>query len=488
MQPNISNPTATDFMFLNGIDATTGNYVLPPMKAREIATIVKGERLDPAEVKDLRRRLQANLPVLGVMEGVDTKKLEETGWGVIFAKDANPDIQEALKPLLDHRKCQAKQYYREYTGSTAYRAQESKRDFLTRLKVPSSGRVDPAKMPYYLLIVGGPESIPYSFQYQLDIAYAVGRICFDTIEEYEHYAQSVVSAETSQKKQERTAVFFGTRNADDWSTFYSATQLVEPLAKYVAEDQPTWTVRTVVGEDARKEQLGRLLGGSETPSLLFTASHGMRYPNGHDKQHSRQGALLCQDWPGRKQWQQPIPEDFYFAGEHVSDNARLAGLIAIHFACYSAGTPQRNDFRQFDDLHKQAGKPPVTENAPSAFVARLPQRLLSHPNGGALAVVGHVDRSWGYSFSDDDRYGKPMQIARLSNFQSMLKMLAGGEPVGAALEPFNETYAEIGSDWDHAREEMENGKVYEDWQIVAMWTAKNDARNFIIVGDPAVRL
>jgi hypothetical protein len=383
-------------------------------------------------------------------------------------------IRSALEPLLGLRQSQAGEQYREYAGPDGYRLDESKSAFLARHGV-GPGPADPFKMPYYLLLAAGPESIPYEFEWQLSVEYAVGRIDFgDDLEAYANYARSVVAAETGKVQRRQRAVFFAVENPDDLSTYLSANGLVKPLAATLAREQADWEVEVVHGEEATKARLLQLLGGDDTPALLLTASHGLGFPQGDPRQLPRQGALLCQDWPGPRQWQEAIPDDFYLAAGDIGPDAQPQGLIAFHYASYSAGTPKLDRFAK-EALKAQA------EIAPHAFVARLPQRLLGHPNGGALAVVGPVDRAWGFSLTWE---GLGVQRAV---FESSLMRLMQGHPLGSAQESFSMRYAELATTLTRELMDRQFGGQPDYRTLAGMWTASND-RSLFIIGDPAVRL
>ena len=386
------NDTEEKFYF-NGINGDSGNYDLPPMTGSELYSLIIGEE-EPENINELRyRHQQDSSSDLGVREGIDLKVLggdNGAGWGVIFHRDADPAIKEAMSELLVLREEQAGERFRLYEGGAGFRPKDSKTKFLARHKA-GPGPADPEVVPYYLLIVGSPEEIPYRFQTQLDVDYAVGRIHFDTLDEYANYARSVVDSEKGGVKLPREMSFFGVANDDDRATQLSSQNLVLPVQKKLQGEYQDWRYSAFMGDDAIKKNLAALLGGEKTPALLFSASHGMSFPIERNRQLDHQGAILCQDWPGPREWEGAISQDHYFAGDDLSSDANLLGLVAFFFACYGAGTPHYDEFSKLSKRGRRA-------IAPNPFMAKLPEKMLGHPNGGALAVIGHVERAWGYSF------------------------------------------------------------------------------------------
>jgi hypothetical protein len=186
-------------------------------------------------------------------------------------------------------------------------------------------------------------------------------------------------------------------------------------------------------------------------------------------QRQIQGALLCQDWQGPGH-----PTDGCFlAGDHLPDAGGSSPRIVFLFACYGGGTPAQNDDAFRDDPRASR------RLAPRGFVARLPQRLLSR---GTLAVIAHVDVAWSWSFHYGAAGPQP------TTFEGTVDRLLLGARVGHATAHLNLRYAEMATLLGTLRSRREAGMPVDPRQLVDRWTATHDARNYVVLGDPAVRI
>lgn len=459
---------------ISGIEATSGKPLPTPDRVDEWPDWIWDPPLDP-RIKRFYQKWNERLdkfdpkrePVYKIDgQRVNVHDLSSAGYAVVFAAGITEEIKAQLSPLLEHRRRQAGQLFR----LIHFRSGRSKIDFLHDLGA-EPGDANPLQLPYYVLLVGSPEEIPFDFQYELDVERAVGRIYFETPEAYGRYARSVVAAETGEAPPPpREIACFGAVTDD--TSARTAENLLLPLAEALKKSGGTnWEVRTWSDQEAKKPLLGQILGGEHRSALAIASGHGVVFPSGDPRQKPAQGALLCKDETDSSGAGSELPPEFYFAGDDLEEQARLSGSIVALFACYSAGTPELSSFSD-----RRLGVPPRI--APQPFVATLAQRLLSH---GALAVLGHIDRMWTLSFS----WSRESQV---DAFASLLQRLLDGFRIGAATESLNRRYTTYAVEYSRLAELKARLVQVDPQHFVRVWHAQNDSRNFIVLGDPAVRI
>ena len=466
----------TEMPLTFGVEAATGNY-LPSIQPSDLDHIGADSQLVKV------RAANAAAPHLAPIVDVDAANLATAGWAVLFAADADPArkkaIQEALQPLLDLRSSQAGELFHIFDKDTGYRANMRAEQWLTDR---GSGffAVDPQQgVPYYVMIAASPDEIPFDFQYELDMFFAVGRLHFDKPEEYGAYAANIVAYETQAPRHKKTIALFNTRNDGDRATALLHDQIAVPLSEGVGKSMKPlgqaqgFTSAARLADAATKAELLNILRGKTeagAPALVFSGSHGVSFPITDPAQAARQGAILTQDWAGPGN---PVTPDSFFCADDLSADTDLAGLIYFFFACYGAGCPQ------FDTYSYDAASQPV-RIANSTLVARLPQRLLL---AGAQAVIGHIDRAWAYSFQT--RVGTPM----VQGLRDPMVRILQGSRVGDAMDVFDQRWTALSADLLNT---MQNRKAFAqavpDALLANKWVARDDARNYIVLGDPAARL
>ncbi len=470
-------------IYFNGINGNSGEYLLPPMELSALAEIIQGEKKEKniliwlAEVWHKIKTTYMGLPV-----GVEPSDVTQAGWGIVFASGESDEVQQALEPLIEHRRKQINND--AIVKVLEYKPGEKWEQWLGRHGV-APGSIQPAKIPFYLLLVGSPEKIPFEFGHLLDVEYSVGRLHFDTPEEYSNYVHSLVDYETSSLVPNRKeVVFFAPRHPFDPATKMSADFLINPLVDGApaAENTPAqrgvadawgFKARKLWGDAATKTALAEVIQQPDQtpPALLFTASHGIGFPKGDNKQYTHQGALVCQDWKGFGS----IKPEQYFSADDVNTESRVQGMVIFHFACYGGGTPAQDLY-----IHKPGQAPPQIAERP--FIANLPKKWLAHPGGGALGVIGHVERAWGYSIL------APYAGQQVQTFQNTLGRILIGQPIGFALKDFNERYAALSTGLSSMLQQAGWGANIDPEALTTRWIERNDAEGYVLIGDPAAAI
>jgi hypothetical protein len=471
--------TLDDIVIPFGVSAETGE-VLPGLTDEAIRGLLEREEKPPPELEAQRNRAGPGGVSFAVDGDTDAGNLEQAGWGVLFGPDTDPEIRKAVGVLIEHRRGQGASPFVIY-DQDGYRPGETAEAWLKRRNARLDV-VNPAQdgIPFYLLIVAPPDVIPFEFQYTLDLYWSVGRLWFDTVEEFRNYAQTVVDYETATKvPTSRQVALFAPEHDFDAATQLFVNQVARPLRdgagpslKPLGQRQ-RFGLRAFISEEATKANLLKIFRGEVEggpPALLFSGGHGMAIANGDSRQLTTQGALVCQDWDRSGK----IQPEHWFAGSDLPPDAQVHGMIHFMFACYGAGVPLVDNFSRLNKESKRI--------APRPFISRLPQTLLGRPGGGALAVLAHVERAWAYAFQSE------RGNAQIQGFRDVIGRLLRGERIGQATDVFNLRWAALSTRLAELQLDLMHNPDMPLRPLGNLWVARDDARNFIILGDPAVRL
>lgn len=463
-----------------GIDYRTGGLLIPPFDEATFA-----ERLEEGLGRN-REELRARTAVstarttfrreIEFAPMVDLRDPRAAGW-TFLVNGEDPslnDVIDVLRPLAEHRRMA------DPTRPLVFHSDDDWEVWM----IDNYTSVDVESLPHYVLVVGGPDLVPFQFQALLDIVASVGRVDLP-LPDLRAYIEKLIRLETADQPATRkeTVVFapdagLGPDGSYD-PTYFSRAYMAEPLARYVQE-RLGFPTRTILGDEATKAHLQEALVGTR-PALVYTASHGLGAPSEDlEIQKRLNGAICCQRTPEVK-----TSKDWLFtADDAITEEPFLEGAVFFQFACFGYATPAESDF-----MHWLGGE---TVNAKQDFVAALPKRLLAHPFG-PVAFVGHVDTAWLHGFDDPDQ-PFPMDVwdRRIAPFIQALNKLLTVEPVGRAMAAMNERYSTTNAILTGTYDRLKRGRVQptpQFWSKLAdTFITRSDAQNYLVFGDPGARL
>lgn len=352
--------------------------------------------------------------------------------------------------------------------------------------------IDEADRPRYLAMLGDAHQLSWDLQQRLAADAFVGRICCPDDAGYEAYVEKVLRWERKPPADGCRALFHTVRDGTRATNTGYAGLMVPALEQSrLGLTKGTFNAREIVEIGG-----GALVSADDfvasttlgLPSMLFSMSHGIGAPRrgfpSPEAQRKLQGAMNI--------------HGTLLDAESLATRPFLPGGLWFYFACFGAGTPHVSAYHQWLGMLRDVGlyggkidavltSLPTESQQP--FVAALPKALLANPEG-PLAIMGHVDLAWTFSFHDGTN-------ARPSRFQDIFRTIVDGKRVGAAYfelqRLFNQASVDLSTMYDSDKRAQMRGSGDTDDRArktrrATLWMLRQDLSAYVLLGDPAANL
>ncbi len=426
------------------------------------------------------RRLLASQPAADP-RGWQSPKV---GWGLVLADnatrtprdlatavDAPAPIQELLAsrpgaPVFRYRPDPGNRYLRRYNPTNG--------SFKDLDVVGADPGIGDNKIPAYLLIVGPPTSVPWEFQYTLNLSRRVGRL--DLPEEgLKNYVNALKTGWADAKCRRDSPVVWATDLGAADITNLMRQAIADPLSEALTADpevKGTGRLTYLPGASATWDKLVQALQ-HQCPALVVTTSHGQTAPLGKPAEMARDLGIPV-DAAGKTL--QP---------EELAEKWAPNGAIWYAHACCSAGSDATNHYKGLF----AAGSPNDTLLQDLAdlkgLVSPLPSRLLGHEKP-LRAFIGHVHPTTDWVI----RQPETRQIITGTIVESIYQNLYDEkpQPVSLALEP---CFRQVGAWYDELQAALNNidgGIPLASLVALRAKFCAFDRRSMVVLGDPTACL
>jgi hypothetical protein len=359
--------------------------------------------------------------------------------------------------------------------------------------------IDDADRPRYLLALGDADVLSWDLQQRLGADTFIGRLCFPEEAGYEAYVHKLLASEREDPAAGSRALYYTVRDGTA-ATNVGYAGLMSPTVEQsrTGRDKGVFNACEIIEiGDGSNVSLDEFLAAvsSREPSMLFSISHGYGAPRAGWKNAEEQRRL---------QGAMSFGGGARLAAEDIAERPFLPGGLWFFFACFGAGTPHGSAYHHWLAALRDVGLygrniDGVLKSLPGdqerPFVAALPQAALANPNG-PLAVMGHVDLAWTFSFQD---VGTTNRYRASSRFQDIFRTIVDGKRVGAGYFElqrfFNQASVDLGALYDQdARIKARGGDPGNEEdkarkiKKAALWMLRQDLSAYVLLGDPAARL
>jgi hypothetical protein len=327
--------------------------------------------------------------------------------------------------------------------------------------------------PFYILILGSPQRIPFGFQTALHAGAAVGRIHYDTPEEYRSYFRKLLG----RKSDIRGLDIFAP--CHDEATEIAAARFALPLADWAG--RKGLACRTIIdtrGARKRATRAGFEALGQTPERILFATGHGLFEPRAGRAELN--GALCCP----REDEAILDPARDLISTDLIGSAPCFPGSIIVMQSCYGFGMPSESA------MDRRRGLLPGGKREDR--VSALPRKWLANPRG-PIAFIGHLDIALVPKGEAVPRDG----FDPLVPFTWLIEAIClRGHTVGHAMSGLRRTIANLSNLSLMLLDRHERGKRglrgrLASWvparrrMVAEKLLRKNDAGNVLLFGDPA---